>query len=95
MDEALNFISIIDYLGEIGGGVAILLSMRVKDKIYQIAYWFDPEDNYLISVDENFLQDYNIKNIYEYKNYKQLAYYIHFFVLENKEEIFKEFLSEK
>lgn len=95
MDDALNFISVIDYLGEIGGGVATLLSMKIKDKIYQIGYWFDQDDNYLISADENFLQDYNIKDIYEYKNYKQLAYYIHTFVLDNKEEIFKEFLTEE
>jgi len=88
-----NFISVIDYIGEIGGGV-IVLSMKVVDNIYQIAYWFDPDNNYLISADENFLQDYNIKNIYEYKNYKKLAYYIHNFVLDNKEEIFKEFLEE-
>ena len=90
----VNFISVIDYIGEINGGVAVLLSMKVKDKIYEIAYWFDKENNYRISVDDNFLQDYNIKDIYEYKNYKNLAYYIHTFVLDNKEEIFKEFLPE-
>jgi len=90
----VNFISVIDYIGEINGGVAVLLSMKVKDKIYEIAYWFDKENNYRISVDDNFLQDYNIKDIYEYKNYKKLAYYIHTFVLDNKEEIFKEFLPE-
>jgi hypothetical protein len=88
----VNFISVIDYIGEINGGVAVLLSMKVKEKIYEISYWFDKENNYRISSDDNFLQDYNIKDIYEYKNYKKLAYYIHTFVLDNKEEIFKEFL---
>lgn len=91
MDE-VNFISVIDYIGEINGGVAVLLSMKIKDKIYQIAYWFDKDNNYLISTDDIFLQDYGLKDIYEYKNYKKLAYYIHNFVLDNKEEIFKEFL---
>ena len=90
----VNFISVIDYIGEINDGVAVLLSMKVKDKIYEIAYWFDKENNYRISVDDNFLQDYNIKDIYEYKDYKKLAYYIHTFVLDNKEQIFKEFLTE-
>ena len=90
----INFISVIDYIGEINGGVAVLLSMRVNDKIYEIAYWFDKENNYRISAGDNFLQDYNVKDIYEYKNYKKLAYYIHTFVLDNKEQIFKEFLSE-
>ena len=93
-EKNVNFISIIDYIGEIKDGVAVLLSMKVKDKIYQLFYWFNKDDNYIMSVDENFLNDYNIKSIYEYKNYKKLAYYIHTFVLDNKEEIFKEFLSE-
>jgi len=90
----VNFISVIDYIGEINGGVAVLLSMKVKEKIYEIAYWFDKENNYRISADDSFLQDYNIKDIYEYKDYKKLAYYIHTFVLDNKDEIFKEFLPE-
>ena len=92
MDE-VNFISVIDYIGEINNGVAVLLSMKIRDNIYQIGYWFDKEDNYLISADNNFLKDYHIKDIYEYTDYKKLAYYIHNFVLNNKEEIFKEFLK--
>lgn len=93
MEEEANFISIIDYIGEINNGVAVLLSMKVKENIYEIGYWFDKEDNYIISADEIFLKDYGISEIYEYKNYKKLAYYIHTFVLDNKEEIFKEFLD--
>jgi hypothetical protein len=93
-ENSFNFIKVLDYIGEIGGGVAILLSMKVKDKIYQLGYWFDQDNNYLISSDDIFLKDYNINSIYEYKNYKQLAHYIHNFVLQNKKEIFKEFLEE-
>lgn len=93
MEEEANFISVIDYIGEINNGVAVLLSMKVKENIYEIGYWFDKEDNYIISADEIFLKDYGISEIYEYKNYKKLAYYIHTFVLDNKEEIFKEFLD--
>ena len=92
-EKEYNFISVIDYIGGFNDGVAVLLSMKIKDKIYQLAYWFDRDNNYLMSVDENFLVDYNIKSIYDYKNYKKLAYYIHTFVLNNKEEIFKEFLE--
>jgi len=91
-EKEVNFISIIDYIGEINGGVAVLLSIKVRDKIYQLLYWFTRDDNYIMSIDENFLRDYNIKNIYEYENYKKLAFYIHTFVLNNNEEIFKEFL---
>lgn len=92
-ENASNFITVIDYIGEVNNGVAVLLSIKIKENIYQLLYWFDKEDNYIMSVDENFLKDYKIKSIYEYKNYKKLAYYIHNFVLDNKEEIFKEFLD--
>ena len=91
--EGISFISIIDYIGEIDNGVAVLLSMKVNDKIYEIGYWFDKDNHYRMSTDSNFLKDYNVNSIYDYKNYKTLAYYIHTFVLTNKEEIFKEFLK--
>jgi len=92
--EEINFISVIDYIGEINNGVAVLLSMKIMDKIYQLGYWFDKDDNYIISSDNIFLDDFKIETIYDYPNYKKLAFYIHTFVLNNKEEIFKEFLSE-
>jgi hypothetical protein len=91
-ENASNFITVIDYIGEINNGVAILLSMKIQEKIYELLYWFDKNNNYIISSDDNFLRDYNLKSIYDYKNYKKLAYYIHNFVLTNKEEIIKEFL---
>ena len=91
--EEINFISVIDYIGKINDGVAILLSMKIIDKIYELVYWFNQDYEYLLSCDNTFLIDYNIKDIYEYKNYKKLAYYIHNFVLDNKEEIFNEFLK--
>lgn len=91
--EEINFISIIDYIGEINNGVAILLSMKIMDNIYEIGYWLDKNDNYIMSADDNFLKNYKITNIYEYKNYKTLAYYIYTFVLDNKDEIFNEFLN--
>ena len=93
MEEESSFISVIDYIGEIQNGVAVLLSMIVNENVYQLIYWFDKKENYIMSIDENFLNDYKIKNIYEYKNYKKLAYYIHTFVLDNKDEIFQEFIK--
>ena len=93
MDD-INFISIIDYIGEINNGVAILFSMKIQENIYQIGYWFDKDDNYIMSADEKFLLDFNLKDIYDYPKHKELAYYIHTFVLDNKEDILKEFLSE-
>ena len=92
MEEA-NFISVIDYIGEINNGIAVLLSMKVDDNIYELAYWFNKNDEYILSAGDNFLEDYKINAMSEYKNYKKLAYYIHTFVLDNKEEIFNEFIG--
>ena len=90
-----NFITVTDYIGEINDGVALLLSMKIDEHIYEIGYWFDKNDNYIMSADQNFLKDFNIKTIYEYKNHKKLAYYIHNFILNNKNEILMEFLGKE
>ena len=86
-----NFISIVNYIGEFDNGVALDLSLKIKDEIYNIIYWFDKNDNYKMSAENKFLKDFNINSIYEYKKYKQLAYYIHNFVIKDKDEIFKTF----
>ena len=92
--ENTNFISIIDYIGEINNGVAVLLSLKIDDNIYELSYWFNEDDNYLMTIDDEFLKDCKIENIYQYKNYKKLAYYIHNFVLTNKKEIITEFIKQ-
>ena len=92
--ENTNFISIIDYIGEINNGVAVLLSLKIDDNIYELSYWFNEDDNYLMTIDDKFLKDCKIENIYQYKNYKKLAYYIHNFVLTNKKEIITEFIKQ-
>lgn len=91
--EDSNFISINDFLGKIDNGIAVDLSLKINEKIYHLMYWFDKNDNYKMSVDKNFLNDYNINSIYEYKNYKKLAYYIHNFILDEKDELFQKFLT--
>lgn len=92
MDKDLDFISINDFLGKIENGVAVDLSIKINEKIYHLMYWFDKNDNYKMSADKNFLDDFKINSIYEYKNYKKLAYYIHNFIITDKEELFEKFL---
>lgn len=86
-----NFISITNYIGKLDNGIAVDLSMKIKEEIYHLIYWFDKNNNYKISVEEKFLKKYNISDIYEYKNYKKLAYYIHNFIITEKEQLFKDF----
>lgn len=86
-----NFITISNYIGKIDNGIAVDLSMKIKDDIYKLIYWFDKNDNYKISAEDKLLKRYKITNIYEYKNYKKLAYYIHNFVIKDKEKLFIDF----
>ena len=55
MEEELNFISVTDYIGEINGGVAVLLSLNYEDKIYEFAYWFNEAGKYRVVPDQKFL----------------------------------------
>jgi len=86
-----NFISVVNYIGKVDNGIAIDLSLKVKDELFNMIYWFDKNDNYKMSIDEKFLSRYKINNIYEYKNYKKLAFYIHNFVIKDKEQLFIDF----
>lgn len=86
-----NFISVVNYIGKVDNGIAVDLSLKIKDELFNMIYWFDKNDNYKMSIDEKFLKKYNINNIYEYKNYKRLAYYIHNFILKEKQQLFQDF----
>lgn len=86
-----NFISIVNYIGKVDNGIAVDLSLKIRDELFSMIYWFDKNDNYKMSVEQKFLEKYNLNSIYEYKNYKRLAYYIHNFVIKEKEQLFKDF----
>jgi hypothetical protein len=86
-----NFISIMNYIGKVDEGVAIDLSLKISDEIYHLIYWFDKDDNYKMSAEEKFLKKYEINNIYEYKNYKKLAFFIHNYIIKDKTNLLKSY----
>ena len=57
-------ISVIDYIGKIKDGVAVLLSLNVDDKIYELVFWFNKTSNYTLTVDEKLLNDLSLESIY-------------------------------
>lgn len=65
-------ISVIDYIGKIKDGVAIILSINIDDAIYQMIFWFNKHSKYVLTVDENMLKLLNVKTIYEYENLEDL-----------------------
>ena len=90
MDNMVS-LSIIDIMGLVGDGIGILLSLRVADKVYELIYWFDADDNFRLVADLNFMQDYKLgDDIYRYKNLPQLVKYIED-TIPNKNEILMEY----
>ena len=78
-------------MGLVGDGVGILLSLKVADKIYELIYWFDAEENFRLVADLNFMTDYKLgDDIYSYKNLPQLVKYIED-TIPNKNEILIEY----
>jgi hypothetical protein len=87
-------VSLIDYIGQIEDGVAVILSLLILDKKYEIIYWFNPKNDFRITIEDEFYKDYpKVKNIYEYENLIDLLYHIDTQVLPPREDIFKEFLD--
>jgi predicted GTPase len=66
-------VSVIDYIGKIKDGVAVLLSMNVDDKIYELVFWFNKTSNYTLTVDEKLLTDLKLESIYEYPHTDKLV----------------------
>lgn len=83
-------ISIVDYLGKIKDGVAIVLSMNIDDTIYQMIFWFNKECKYVLSVEDELLDVLKVDTIYEYEHLEELLKKI-FLTLPPVKELFKQF----
>jgi hypothetical protein len=86
-------VSLVDYVGAVENGVAVILSLIILDKQYEIIYWFDQQKNFTITIEDSFYQDFpKVKNIYDYEYLIDLLYHIDTEVLPPREDIFNEFL---
>ena len=87
-------VSLVDYVGRVENGVAVILSLIILDKQYEIIYWFDQQKNFTITIEDAFYQDFpKVTNIYEYEYLIDLLFHIDTIVLPSREDIFKEFLD--
>jgi len=82
--------SVIDYIGKLEDGVAVLLSMKVDDDLYEIAYWFNKDENYTLVADKYFLDKYKLIELSDFQGYEELKYLIDR-SLPSHEAIFEEF----
>ena len=98
MDEFLNnipmTISIIDYIGEMENGVALLLNLVADDKSYEIGYWYNRDGLIKIVPEDKLLEKLGVSDIYQYDKINELIYFIHNSI-PNTNEILNEFLKEK
>ena len=89
--ETTASVSIIDWIGKVDNGVAVLLSLKIREKLYEMAYWMTLEGDYRIVMDKQFMTDYRIVDIYDFDGLKDLLLYIHAEVLPPIDKIFSEF----
>lgn len=83
-------ISIIDYIGKVKEGVAILLSLNIDDTIFQIVFWFNRGHSYVLNTEDSLLKLLKVDRIYDYEHLEDLLIKI-FQTLPPVEEIFKRF----
>lgn len=65
-------ISVVDYIGKIKDGVAILLSLNIDDSVYQMVFWVNKENKYVLNVDDKLLEILGVEKIYDYENLNEV-----------------------
>lgn len=83
-------ISIVDYIGKVKDGVAVVMTINIDDTVYQMVFWFNTKCKFVLSVEEDLLKVLNIKTIYEYEHLEDLLKKI-FITLPPVRDIFKKF----
>jgi len=85
-------VSVIDYIGQVDDGVALLLNVMIFDNAYEMSYWFNKEGTVRLVPEQKFLDKLNITSIYDYEGFKDLIYIIHSNI-PNVEKILDEFIK--
>jgi len=83
-------VSVIDYIGKVKDGIAILLSLNIDDKIFEMIFWFNRNMKYTLTVQDGLVHYLNLESIYDYKYKDQLIEMI-FKTLPPVKDIFKQF----
>jgi len=90
--ESIISVSVIDYIGQMEDGVALLLSVMIFDQLYEVAYWFNRDDKVRIVPEEKMLKKLNVESIYDYKHLEDLVMVIHSNI-PNVDKILDEFIK--
>lgn len=94
MDEILNKISVsvIDISGVVNEGVVLLLNLMIGDEAFEIGYWFNKNNDIIISPEQKLLDYLEVDKINDFEYFNEFLYYIHENI-QNKDIILKEFIK--
>lgn len=94
MDEILNKISVsvIDISGVVNEGVVLLLNLMIGDEAFEIGYWFNKDNDIIISPEQKLLDYLEVDKINDFEYFNEFLYYIHENI-QNKDIILKEFIK--
>ena len=93
MEELTIQTSVVDYLGEVNGGVSISISLTMYDYSFEGVYWIHPDQYHTLELDLNFLKLFGVEKTEDLKFLKELIEDLNG-TIPDREEIFKEFLND-
>ena len=83
-------ISLIDYIGKVNNGIAILFSWIIDDDYYEFVFWFNKNNDYKIFTESNLTSKLGIDNMNDWEQIENFIIFINS-IIPPKDEIFKEF----
>lgn len=93
MEELSIQTSVVDYLGEVNGGVSILISLTMYDYSFEGVYWIHPDQYNTLELDPDFLKLFGVEKtedlVFLYELIEDLNG-----TIPDTEEIFKQFLND-
>ena len=93
MEELTIHTSVIDYLGEVNGGVSISISLTLYDYSFEAIYWIHPDKYHTLEIDPKFLKLFGVEKTEDLGFLKEMIEDIDK-TIPDREEIFKEFLND-
>ena len=94
MDEITIKTGLVEYKGELNGGVAMTVSITMYEYSFESVYWIHPDGYNTLETDPNFLKLFGVDKIDDLPFLEMLLQDIDA-MLPKKEEIFKEFLTDE
>lgn len=76
-NDAPISVSIIDYIGKVEDGVALLLNIVAGDTTYELGYWYNKDGKFRLIPEKRLLDKLKVTDIYDYKYIKELIYFVH------------------